>query len=102
MSGQAQGTLRKYSLNTHASCCLICIPISAAAVTCICTTDSDRGTDVTGKRIKAFEHAESQALHGTILVVLGYHGSEHIQSSEIWPTVSDHCAGVNVVLSNFI
>lgn len=69
---------------------------------CICTTDSDRGTDVMGKRIKAFEPAESQALHGTILEVLRYHDSELILSFEIWSALSEYCAGVNVVLSNFI
>ena len=69
---------------------------------CICTRDSDRGTDVVGKRIKAFEHVEGQALHGTVLEVLRYHGSKHIPSFEIWSTVSEYCAGVNVVLGNFI
>lgn len=102
--GRLKVDLKKCSLNAYASCCLICIPISGRAVTCICiyTTDSDRGTDVAGKGMKAFEHVESQALHGTILEVLRYHGSEHMPSFENWPTVSEHCTGMNVVLSNFI
>lgn len=54
------------------------------------------------KRVTAFERAESQALHGTILEELGYHGTEYIPSFEIRSTVSEYFAGVNVVLDNFI
>jgi len=43
--------------------------------------------DVRGKRTKASEHAESQVLDGSILEVLGYCGSEHIPSFEVWPMV---------------
>lgn len=52
--GRLREALRKCSLNSRASCCLICIQ-SLQLPLCICTTDSDRSTDVVGKRIKSFE-----------------------------------------------
>lgn len=80
--GRLEEALRKCSL--YHSCILLLdlCPRLCSAITCICTTGSDRGTNVVGERIKAFEQVESKVLYGTALEVLRYHGNEHRLSFE--------------------